>query len=128
MKIERFNENENIQVKSYWILSEPGTGYFDDLYYLFENKKDLFNFTCNKVYAIFQEHCDKEHLEDCLLELDSMETADELLEYLGECISEDLLTDYEYSQCLQLNTTTLNSNVKIEQGIELRREAKKYNL
>jgi len=121
--------------KTYWMIKDPGEeGYYDDATYLFDNEKDLFNFTANKVYNIIMKHFNEDEEdeeerkspEEILSELDKCTNAENMLEVLSDAIDNDLLGDYNTK--FNLEATSLDENIHIENWIELRRTAKKYNV
>jgi hypothetical protein len=118
------------QTKTYWIIKDPGTNYYDDVTYLFDNEKDLLNFTLNEVYNTIRKEFDKDNDEETLeklySELDDCDNAESVLEILNDAIDNELLGDHDTK--LTIETTSLDENIHLENWIELRRNAKKYNL
>lgn len=127
MKHLKLFENKT---KTYWIIKDPGTNYYDDVTYLFDNKKDLLNFTLNEVYNTIRKEFDKDNDEETLeklySELDDCDNAESVLEILNDAIDNELLGDHDTK--LTIETTSLDENIHLENWIELRRNAKKYNL
>ena len=119
--------------KTYWMIKDPGEeGYYDDVTYLFDNEKDLFNFTTNKVYGIIKLHFNEDEdnerksPDEIFSELDNCTNAEDMLEVLNEAIDNDLLGDYNTK--FSLEATSLDENIHLDNWIELRRAAKKYNV
>lgn len=120
-------------IKRYWILNDPGESMYDDVTYLFGNEKDLSNFTANRVYNTIKEHYNEEHssdddksMEEVFSELDKCTNAEDMLEVLYDAIDNGMMGEYDRRP--RLEATSLDENVKLEDWIELRRTAKKYNL
>jgi len=118
------------RAKVYWMIKDPGEGYYDDTTYLFDNEKDLLNFTANKVYTAIKEYFNEDEeertLDETLSELDKCTNAEDMLEILNDAIDNELLG--EYNTKFSLETTTLDENIHLNDWIELRRTAKKYNV
>ena len=126
---------ENESHKTYWIINDPGDSlspfWGDDVTYLFDNQKDLLNFTLNRVYSIIKEHFDAENQEDNVLEgifsdLDKCTNAEDVIGVLSDVINDGILDDFD--RVLRLEATALDKNIQLKDWIELRRTAKKYNL
>jgi hypothetical protein len=118
------------QTKTYWMIQDPGTGYYDDVTYLFDNESELFKFIMNRVYNIFKNNLDMNEsdksLEEYLSILDDCDDVEDLIEILNDAIDNTELGDYDTR--LRLEITTLDENITLDKWIEERRTAKKYNL
>ena len=115
------------QIKRYWIINDPGDSLYDDVTYLFDNEKDLLNFTLNRVYNIIKDnYVGDNDIEELFSNLDNCNDAETLLEVVSDAVSEDLLGDF--NRVPRFEATSLDENIKIQEWIELRRSAKKYNL
>lgn len=116
------------QIKRYWIINDPGNGYYDDVTYLFDNEEDLLKFTMNEIYNIFKKNLNEsdKSLEEHLSILDECNNAEVLIELLNDAIDDRILGDYETR--FRLETTSLDENIHLDNWIEERRTAKKYNL
>jgi hypothetical protein len=136
MKIERFNKiNENNSNVVWIFTSYGGVNDYDTYNYVFDNENDAFNFMANKIYNIFQTEfedsktSDKENqdkLDEALLILDECDNLDSMIEFLNDCIDDEYFE--EYDEKLYIDKTTLDKNIQLDDWIELRRSAKKYNV
>ncbi len=128
MEIKRFNklnENENENMNDIFYIFIDRENYGEETY-LFNNNTDLYNFFSNKIYNIFKDkfkdkEIDEDQLDDHLNGLDECKNADELISYLG---------DYNEYQpgFLYYETVRLDKDIKLEDWVRIRKDAKKYNL
>ena len=120
MKIKRFNNiNEQLETKSYHFFAV----FYEDAqipdFYIFEDDNDAFNFLANYIYKIYNENeLDISILDECA-------DAVELIEQYEEDVHENHNID---KQVIFYTTTSLSSNIELDDWIKLKRLAKKYNV
>ena len=125
--MKRIKSFENSEYQTFWMVKFPDPeGHYEDSVYLFDNEKDLFNYVTNYIYDKV-ENCyksDKE-IEEYLTNLDEIDDYYALKEYYDDLMDFDVIDrDYRF----YIDSSTLEKNVELEDWIELRRKAKKYNI
>jgi hypothetical protein len=118
MKIIKFNENLESEKPHVFSFERIGDGY-SNYRWLFDNYTDAFNFIANKVYFA----CKKEGYDSILEQLDEINDIDSMVEFYDEIVDEH--DTYDRISYIHME---FNESVKLYEWIELRRNAKKYNL
>ena len=120
MKIQKFNKiNEQLEPIKYWVFVEPANDDYE--MYIFDNNQDSFNFLVNRIYRKYKYNN---------LNLDNLDILVSECENDVTCLYEtyqDILEKYRIDNLL-LTYEKVKHDIKIEDWIQARFDAKNYNL
>jgi hypothetical protein len=122
MKIQKFNKiNEQLETTKYWVFVEPADDDYEMECYIFDNNQDSFNFLVNRIYRKYKYNN---------LNLDDLDILVSECENDVTCLYEtyqDILEKYRIDNLL-LTYEKVKHSIEIEDWIQLRFNAKNYNL
>jgi len=122
MKIQKFNKiNEQLKTTKYWVFVEPADDDYEMECYIFGDKQDSFNFLVNRMYSKYKyNNLNLDELDQIVSECENDVTClyETYQDILGKYRIDNLLLTYE----------KVKHDIKIEDWIQLRFNAKNYNL